>query len=630
MDERANGSSPAAENEDMLPLPTMSSLVEIERIISNSSQSLYLRDKLVLNIVNSNFFEQLRDLHDTCEDLDATEELHLIYSIVRQMILLNDSSIFEHMIKQENIIGVVSILEHDPHQKIERGTFRNFLLDNTRYKEVVPIEDADIESKIHQTFRLQYLKDIVLPRILDDGTLPIINALLYFNHAQIANYLQHNQRLLKNLFGILHDSEDMYRKHDVVFFVRQFCSLAKSLPIPYRVGLFRTLSQYGLFSIFEYALQEDKSAELQVAGADVLLSVLEQDRALVRSYIIAQSRHHSEKADLMGLIIQGTKNKDRSDVRMQCCEVLRVILDTAQQQQQQQQQQQAASSTETFEIPTAENGGGQCDNGDMEDFIALFYGAYAQSAMETLLSLTAKSIQGIGSQSKQSAYLLFLCETLSTCVRLHGYRARSFVFATDIAKNISLLLQAKPNHLKLAALRFIRACVGIQDDSYNKYLIGHRLFDPIIALYLRVYTRDNLVSSACRELFTFIAANRIASLLSHLTNVHTKSLSQAKRTLDMLRKAYSDYLEQSERARAGTAAVTPTVGMGRQSALSINSLIGQEPQRHTQTINGVVAASHDAGTMKWVQGSAVDEMEDAYLETSDDDESDDSSAMAIS
>ncbi|KAJ2865518.1 Platinum sensitivity protein, partial [Coemansia asiatica] len=517
----------------------------------------------------SNFFEQLRELHETCEDLDATEELHLIYSIVRQMILLNDSSIFEHMIKQENIIGVASILEHDPHQNIERGTFRSFLLDNSRYKEVVPIDDADIESKIHQTFRLQYLKDTVLPRILDDGTLPIINALIYFNHAQIANYLQHNQRLLKTLFDILHDSDDTEKRYDVVFFVRQFCSLAKSLPIQYRIGLFRTLSQHGLFSIFEFALQEDKNSELQVAGTDVLLSVLEQDRALVRSYIVAQSRQHREKTDLLGLIIQGTKYRDRNEVQMQCCEVLRVLLDTS------QQQQQASSTADSFGMPQTDNGASQCDSGDVDDFIALFYGAYVQSAMEPLLSLTIKTVKAISSQTKQSAHLLFLCETLSTCIRLHGYRARSFVFASDIAKNITLLLQAKPNHLKLAALRFIRACVGIQDDAYNKYLVGHRLFDPIIALFLQVYPRDNLVSSACRELFMYIATNHIAALLSHLTNVHTKALSQAKGTLDMLRKAYSEHLEESERARAGAVAVTPTVGMERQSALSINSLIGQ-------------------------------------------------------
>ncbi|KAJ2866537.1 Platinum sensitivity protein, partial [Coemansia asiatica] len=50
-EERANGSSPvAADDEDMLPQPTMASLAEIERIISNSSQSLYLRDKLTSSI----------------------------------------------------------------------------------------------------------------------------------------------------------------------------------------------------------------------------------------------------------------------------------------------------------------------------------------------------------------------------------------------------------------------------------------------------------------------------------------------------------------------------------------------------------------------------------------------------
>ncbi|KAJ1723034.1 Platinum sensitivity protein [Coemansia erecta] len=557
MEEHANGSSPIAANDVILPQPTMASLAEIDRTIRESSQSMLVRDKLVTFILNTGYFEQLHELHGTCEDLDADDELQLIYSIVRQIILLNDTSIFEYIIKQDNFIDVVSMLEYDPQRSIGHGTFRNFLQNRLRFKEVVPIDDDDIKSKIHQTFRLQYLKDVVLPQIVDDGTIPIINALIYFNNAQIASYLQHNQQLLKDIFDVLQDSEDTLQMRDVVMFVRQFSSL------------------------------EDQDTDLKMAGIEVLLSVLEQDRALVRSYALAQSKHRREGATLVDLVIQGSKHNSGDDVQLQCWEILRSLLDTSQQpqplpqapqQQQQQSRNTAENEADSFDRPI-EPGMDHSDGSDADDFLALFYGTYVHNVMEPLLTLTTKA--------------------------------------------------AKPNHLKLAALKFVRACVGIQDDSYNKYLVGHRLFDPVIALYLRVYPRDNLISSACRELFGFIAANHIASLLSHLINVHAQSLGRTKETLAMLRKAYSEYLDEIERIKAGAVAVTPTVSAGRRSALSINNLIGQETQQHSQGTNGAVAGSRDLGLATWVRGSAEDEMEDAYLEALEDD-SDDSCGMSVS
>jgi protein phosphatase 4 regulatory subunit 3 len=32
------------------------------------------------------------------------------------------------------------------------------------FREVVPISDAAVRAKIHQTYRMGYLKDIILPR----------------------------------------------------------------------------------------------------------------------------------------------------------------------------------------------------------------------------------------------------------------------------------------------------------------------------------------------------------------------------------------------------------------------------------------------------------------------------------
>jgi protein phosphatase 4 regulatory subunit 3 len=50
----------------------------------------------------------------------------------------------------------------------ERQKHRDFLRDRVVFREVVPISDALVRAKIHQTYRMGYLKDVILPRYLSD------------------------------------------------------------------------------------------------------------------------------------------------------------------------------------------------------------------------------------------------------------------------------------------------------------------------------------------------------------------------------------------------------------------------------------------------------------------------------
>lgn len=53
------------------------------------------------------------------------------------------------------------------------------------FKEVVPIEDPTVRAKIHQTYRMGYLKDVVLPRVLDDSTFATLSSLMLFNNIEV-------------------------------------------------------------------------------------------------------------------------------------------------------------------------------------------------------------------------------------------------------------------------------------------------------------------------------------------------------------------------------------------------------------------------------------------------------------
>ena len=64
------------------------------------------------------------------------------------------------------------------------------LRDSVVFKEVVPIQDATIRAKIHQTYRIGYLKDVILPRVLDDATFGTLTSIMLFNNVEVVLALQ--------------------------------------------------------------------------------------------------------------------------------------------------------------------------------------------------------------------------------------------------------------------------------------------------------------------------------------------------------------------------------------------------------------------------------------------------------
>lgn len=93
---------------------------------------------------------------------------------------------------------------------------RKYLQSSVVFKEVVPIRNADILKKIHQTFRIQYLKDVILPRLLDDMTFATINSIIYFNNVEIVDHLYKDTTFLIELYVD-------FTFFNFVFFLLFFC-----------------------------------------------------------------------------------------------------------------------------------------------------------------------------------------------------------------------------------------------------------------------------------------------------------------------------------------------------------------------------------------------------------------------
>ncbi|KAK9161723.1 hypothetical protein Syun_008064 [Stephania yunnanensis] len=236
-----NGNSELRE----LPAVELSTLPFILKTLLESGVADHMRITELI-VQDQDFFPKLMDLFRICEDMENIDSLHMIFKIVKG---INDPEI--------------SRIQHH----------RTFLKEHVIFKEAIPIKDPSVVSKIHETYRIGYIKDVVLPRVLDEATVASLNSIIHANNAVL------------------------------------------SISI-------RDLVNEGIFDIITDVLQsEDKN--LVLTGTDVLILFLNQDPNLLRSYVTRQDGNA-----LLGLLVKGMITDFGEDMNCQFLEIIRSLLDS--------------------------------------------------------------------------------------------------------------------------------------------------------------------------------------------------------------------------------------------------------------------------------------------------------------
>lgn len=74
-----------------------------------------------------------------------------------------------------------------------------------RFKEVISISNPELLAKIHQTHRVQYIQDVVLPApsMFEDNMLSALSSFIFFNKVEIVTLIQVNKILFLCRCGII-------------------------------------------------------------------------------------------------------------------------------------------------------------------------------------------------------------------------------------------------------------------------------------------------------------------------------------------------------------------------------------------------------------------------------------------
>jgi protein phosphatase 4 regulatory subunit 3 len=272
-----------------LPACEISRLEEISEIISSGLTSPIRKEKLALAIESDNYIKKLINLFHICEDLENMEGLHFIYEIFKNIFLLNKNSLFEIMFAEETIFDVVGCLEYDPTIN-QPKKHRQYLRQLAKFREAVPIKNQDLLAKIHQTYRVQYIQDIVLPTpsVFEDNMLNTLSSFIFFNKVEIVTMIQEDEKFLDDLFTLLTDmtTSDIKRR-DIVLFLKEFCNFSQYLQPQGKEAFYKTLINLGVLPALEITLaMNDKKTKS--ASIDILTTIVEYSPSIVRDYTLTQ------------------------------------------------------------------------------------------------------------------------------------------------------------------------------------------------------------------------------------------------------------------------------------------------------------------------------------------------------
>ncbi|XP_040589161.1 serine/threonine-protein phosphatase 4 regulatory subunit 3B isoform X2 [Mesocricetus auratus] len=491
------------ETSHLIDLPTceLSKLEEIADLVTSVLSSPIRREKLALALENEGYIKKLLQLFQACEDLENSEGLHHLYEIIRGILFLNKATLFEVMFSDECIMDVVGCLEYDP-ALAQPKRHREFLTKTAKFKEVIPITDSELRQKIHQTYRVQYIQDIILPTpsVFEENFLSTLTSFIFFNKVEIVSMLQEDEKFLSEVFAQLTDeATDDDKRRELVNFFKEFCAFSQTLQPQNRDAFFKTLAKLGILPALEIVMGMD-DLQVRSAATDIFSYLVEFSPSMVREFVMQEAQQSDDDILLINVVIEQMICDTDPELggAVQLMGLLRTLIDP---------ENMLATTNKT----------------EKSEFLNFFYNHCMHVLTAPLLTNTSED--KCEKDNYQTAQLLALIlELLTFCVEHHTYHIKNYIMNKDLLRRVLVLMNSKHTFLALCALRFMRRIIGLKDEFYNRYITKGNLFEPVINALLDNGTRYNLLNSAVVELFEFIRVEDIKSLTAHIVENFYKAL----------------------------------------------------------------------------------------------------------
>jgi protein phosphatase-4 regulatory subunit 3 len=287
-----------------LPPCELGRLEDINELIGNCLSSPMRKEKLAMALESDGYIRKLLNLFHTCEDLGNMEGLHHLYDIFKNIFLLNKNALFEVMFSDDTIFDVVGCLEYEPTLP-QPKKHRQYLQQLAKFKQAIPITNAELLAKIHQTYRVQYIQDVVLPTpsVFEDNMLSTLSSFIFFNKVEIVTLIQDDEKFLTELFRQLTDENTPDgKRRDLVLFLKEYCNFSQNLQPQGKEAFYKTLTALGILPALEITLAIN-DAQTKTASIDILNYIVEYSPSVIRDYTLQQINNTEQDQMLVNVIV---------------------------------------------------------------------------------------------------------------------------------------------------------------------------------------------------------------------------------------------------------------------------------------------------------------------------------------
>lgn len=261
-------------------------LLQSLKILNDNTAYEYLKNQTIQFIISHNYINLLINIFNDAESNHNLRKLILLNNIIKTLVLYNSRDIIELLVNDNNILGVLGTLEYDMEFLTLKANHREFL-NNTgpNFKEVVPINNIELKDIIKKCYRLQFLKDVVLVRYLDDANL--INDIITDLENCVMSFLQ-NDPFLDNVIELYDQKNWINLKNtdklkDGVKLLHQCIQMSKNLDSMDKTNFYKILIKKGLFNVLEYALNIETDSSTRILATDMIITIIEHDILLIQN-----------------------------------------------------------------------------------------------------------------------------------------------------------------------------------------------------------------------------------------------------------------------------------------------------------------------------------------------------------
>lgn len=391
------------------------------------------RERLAEYLIQHNYIDQLIEIFKKADDKEVLVEL---FGIMKGMVLLGDHSLYLELVRDENISFVLGMLEFE----VKKNVFRDFMA-SAKYIEV--FENENFEEKAKQVFRLQYLRDVVVARYLDDPFFNNLTDSIRQIYTQIINFVLEPNFVEE----ILNQFET--KKQKVALFLQQVSHVAKQSCVPQN-EVYQTLFNLKINSLFQIM---DEDVLIRQCFAEFIGAAVEADRLLVQVCCLETKLH-------IEIIDQILKETD-DGLLCQFTEIIKMLLEETEQ-----------------------------------PFIRCFF--EVSTKLISYLSLKTESLlksEQMYIITSDEAKIYFVWEIILSLSKSDANLFKKWFLKQEFIDLMYIYIMSS-KHICLLCIRIIKILVQRGEDMF---IMQHNLINLVLRV-LKIYDKsNNLVNSCCLD-----------------------------------------------------------------------------------------------------------------------------------